>query len=208
MNDDDLMRRAWRSMPPCACEDICQRAYEQMNSKERRKTALMMLARRYRRFMTVEVIMMVYSVILFFNPAIMDLNPAWVRYAIPVIFFFLFIISFLLDWRLMTLVESIDVLRMPTSEVIARSLGCRRLHIRSIIVMFPMAIAVVLLLGWGMRDNVYMVAGIACGFVVGLCIGLLQLSRFLSDYRVLTAGNLPDNRGSLSAGREEERDGE
>lgn len=150
-----------------------------------RRTALENLARRYRRFSILGAVSAPLSLMwlrmpsdfaFYFNGY--NMNP-W----ITVFLILYFTVCSLIDYRFYIMISGIDPVSMPVAEVLRKTIRCRKLHLYSIMYVAPVAlffISGIIYLGHG---DSYFVAGVLCGAILGLAIGLRQLMLFLNDYR-------------------------
>lgn len=179
--DDDKMKAAWRNRNCDSSSGLINEA----NSKDimdfRRETSLERLANRYKRFFMLGFCMI-------------PLVPAWVLagvltgpYQIPMMIFGMlyFLLCGCMDVYLYNQVREINVFTMTTGEVIEKAAKCRKLHLRYIMILLPLAIFLIIGLALINIDNKTMVLGICFGCAVGLAIGIMQLSRFMDDYRAI-----------------------
>ncbi len=178
MNIED-MKLAWRDTT---------RSLEADNSADRMinefkngnpRTSLDRLRDRYRRFATAALCMMpVLSV--FMNRRIFpEEGGVWLSVAFAVYF----LIAAMMDWWLYKGVGSIDPLTMPVSEVISRAMYYRKKHLTFVVILIPMAIAIIIAMARILDSDPYLILGMAVGGAIGLAIGSLALKRFLDDYR-------------------------
>lgn len=148
----------------------------------KRTTALENLARRYKRFSRVALIMIAWS-FLIFN---MDYLYPSSRLPLAISFGVYFLICSSMDYWLYKGIRSIDVQEMAVAEVAAKALFYRKRHLQFIAILIPMAIALITYFVWISTDDPYMIAGIAAGGVIGLAIGTREFINFMADYRRLT----------------------
>lgn len=179
--DDLKMKAAWRNRNCDSSAELINEA----NSKDimdfRRETALDHLANRYKRFFTLAFCMV-------------PLVPCWVLadiltgpYKIPMIILgvFYFLLCGCMDVYLYNQVREINVFTMTTGEVIEKAARCRKLHLQCILVLLPLALLIVVGIALMNVDNKPVVIGVCCGCAAGLALGLMQLSKFMDDYRAI-----------------------
>lgn len=149
-----------------------------------RQTALENLARRYRRFsifgaicapLSLMWLRMPSDFIFYFNGY--NMNP-W----ITVLFILYFSVCSLIDYRFYVMISEIDPASMPVAEVLRRALRCRKMHLYSIMCIAPVALFFISSIIYFGHGDSYFIAGILCGAILGLAIGLRQLTLFLKDY--------------------------
>lgn len=149
----------------------------QMNS--RRETALEKLMREYKRFSWIALAMTFVSIGLY--------NLSWLempwKVVIPLLFISFFATSSTMDHWLANGIRSIDCSRMSVREVIDRSLFYRRRHHQFMMILIPYAAVVLGCFGWASRAEIYLLAGMGAGFLVGLAIGIRKYLDFMANYR-------------------------
>ncbi|MDD6228743.1 MAG: hypothetical protein PUA94_06955 [Bacteroidales bacterium] len=149
----------------------------QMNS--RRETALEKLMREYKRFSWIALAMTFVSIGLY--------NLSWLempwKVVIPLLFISFFATSSTMDHWLANGIRSIDCSRMSVREVIDRSLFYRRRHHQFMMILIPYAAVVLGCFGWASRAEIYLLAGMGAGFLVGLAIGIRKYLDFMVNYR-------------------------
>lgn len=146
----------------------------------RRTTALQRLADRYRRFSFLGLMFALLGLLTGLNPHVFD-----IEYRLVYIIWYcgLMLTCAVIDRYLYMKVSGIDVVTMPTMTVIKRAMECRKLHIRSICFLLPLAIGFIGFIAWIFSDEKYVIYGIVCGFIFGLVVGLFKLAEFMRDYR-------------------------
>ncbi|MDE6650117.1 MAG: hypothetical protein K2K45_09335 [Muribaculaceae bacterium] len=149
----------------------------------KRKTALQNLADRYKRFSVMGIVLIMLSMSYIFNPNIFpgDLRS---RIFLGVSFGLYALVASVMDRWLYHGIRGINVVTMPVTEVIRKALFYRKRHLQFIAVLLPVVLAIIGAMAWSM-DNIYFRLGILVGFVVGTCIGIIQLMDFLADYRAI-----------------------
>ncbi len=151
-----------------------------MTVNTRRTTALQRLADRYRRFSFMGLMLAFLGIVTGLNPHIID-----TEYRLVYIVWYsgLMLVCAVIDRYLYMKVSDINVVTMPTMTVIKRAMECRKLHLRSICFLLPLAIGFVSFIAWVFSDEKYALYGIVCGFTLGLVVGLFKLAEFMRDYR-------------------------
>lgn len=147
----------------------------------KRHTALERLERRYRFFMLLALACVPLSLSIFTLPE----YEGWSRWVLTSAMACYFLLCSGLDFRLLRQIRAIDVLTMPTMEVVERAVSCRRTHLRFVMILLPLALLLVGFMAWGARMDEGMLWGMASGAVAGLLIGAAQLRRFLRDYKAV-----------------------
>lgn len=155
-----------------------------MNDPEisRRLTSLDRLAKRYQRFSRIGLVMVIVSFSWVGNMAIL----AHYRLAVSIVFMAFFGVCSVFDHWLYGKIKEIDCYRMTVREVAMRAMMCRKRHLQFVMAGVPCAIAVVGFMVYAAGGDAYFLAGIVCGAIIGLCIGIRELMRFMADYRDLT----------------------
>lgn len=149
----------------------------------KRLTALQRLAQRYKRFTWVALIMFVYCFVFFSSHDF----PASMRGWLMGLFGIYFVIVYAMDSWLYAGISRIDCATMPVGEVSRLALYYRKRHLQFIIILIPMAVALIGLLACSLATNVYFIAGIVCGIIGGLAIAIHQFRNFMADYRDASA---------------------
>ena len=149
----------------------------------KRKTALQNLAERYKRFSIMGIVLIMLSASYCFNPNIFPGDFRW-RIFMGVAFGIYALIASLMDLWLYNGIQSIDVVKMPVTEVIRKALFYKKRHLQFIAVLLPIVLGIIGAIAWK-SDNIYFRLGILFGFIGGSAIGVFQLLNFLSDYRAI-----------------------
>lgn len=148
-------------------------------SADRRRTALDNLARRYRRFSILGLVMAVVSIFYIFGDILPGERERWVWLG----FIAYFAIVSVMDNWLYRGISSIDVAAMHVKEVTRLTLRYRRWHLIFIAILLPLAATLITLMLAAAGFELYFTFGAVAGLIVGLAIGLRQLLAFLSDYK-------------------------
>ncbi len=148
-------------------------------------TALENLVRKYRRFSIFGLVMMIISLQFLFNHSL--ILDSSMRPVITLAFMFYFGLCSSIDYWLSKGVSSINCYTMPVSEVAAKALYYRKIHHRSMMILIPLAIAVLGVMGYAMRSEEWLIIGMVCGVIVGAILGVRQYLEFMNLYRRLTA---------------------
>ena len=80
-------------------------------------------------------------------------------------------------------IRAINLTRMPVTEVLERTMRCRKLHLRWEIYVLPIVVLWVAATAYTMQADIYFVYGVITGGFIGLVMGIRVLLRFLNDYR-------------------------
>lgn len=72
---------------------------------------------------------------------------------------------------------------MAVGEVSRLATFYRKRHLQFMIILIPIAIALLGSFIYVMVDNIYFIYGVICGAVIGLAIGIFQFMEFMADYR-------------------------
>lgn len=175
--DFDILKNKW------------QKAASSMRVKDsgqwldsRKATSLDRLAARYRRFATLSFVVMVATA---FNLIPMrEVFPTWIILCLIGYFG----IASVMDYWLWKGIEGIDCTTMTVEDVLRRCLFYRKRHLQFIVVLLPMALGVLTAMFIQWKADIYMIGGMAAGFVVGAAIGVRKLIDFLNDYRNILSG--------------------
>lgn len=175
---DNEMRRAWNDTGS-RLKEIETPNRTPLDSG--RRTALANLAQRYLKFSRLSLIMTLCSPCYMLSSVFTD---DW-RYIVALCFCIYFAVAGVMDYWLYRGVSSIDVGSMTVSEVARKSIFYRRRHLQFIAVLIPMAVIAIGIMVYAFGFNRDIIAGMACGAIVGLAIGSRQLIAFMDDYRTL-----------------------
>lgn len=159
--------------------------YENIISGKVRFTALDKLRQRYRTFSIVSLIMIPALTLMAINGKMINIFAtdnfwfllAWLLY---------FTTAAVMDMWLYFGLGKINLHTMTVNEVSKLALFYRKRHLQFILILLPWALGVV---GWFIYLTVndrYMVLGIICGMLFGLCIGVRALMSFMKEYRQLS----------------------
>lgn len=148
----------------------------------KRLTALQSLARRYKRFSIIALAFIPCSVGMF-NLRFM---PEHARLILVIGYALFLSVSSVMDSWLSRGISSIDCSSMAVSEVAQKALFYRKRHLQFMMILIPMALALVGYIIFNSVDNVYLCAGLIVGVLFGAAIGLRGFFDFMADYRTLT----------------------
>lgn len=154
-------------------------SYTDPHFDDRRRTALDRLARRYRWFATMALLLSAYCPLTLCR----YIDDYTLRPVSMIAFAAYLLVCSAMDWYLYHAIRAIDVASMPVGEVLSRAMHCRKRHLQFVCVLVPCATALLGLVFYGMGTNPYILWGMITGALVGLAVGTIQLRRFLSDYR-------------------------
>lgn len=184
-SDSTQLGETWRSL-----EQRIE-ALEKGNSRtaagaavQRTRTALDRLAAKYRKFSILSLAMTFSCTALFMLSEIFTPQS---RLWITVVSICYFALASTMDYWLSKRIGEIDVLTLPVSEVVQRALTCRRRHHQFMMILIPLCAVVLGLFIWGAGGNIYLIAGMGAGAVIGLAIGLRQYFDFMAQYRILSS---------------------
>lgn len=145
----------------------------------RRITALEKLQRQYRKFSIIGFVMA-------------GISPLWLHSTIVIhdrriilvaVMACYFITAAIMDLILCRKIGEIDVLTMPVGKVASLARACRRFHHRCMAVLIPFAIIIVGTIIYALGANVYIIAGVSSGLIIGVGIGLNVYFRMMRSYR-------------------------
>lgn len=151
----------------------------------KRHTALQRLADRYKRFSIVGVLLSAYSICLMFN----HIFPEQSRLYIGILFLFGTSVSATVDYNLYKRVKRLNVAEMNTSEIIREIYSVRKIHLLYLFFGIPWAATTIGYIAYCCAENAYLMWGILCGTIIGLCIGIYNLLQFLHDFREISNEN-------------------
>lgn len=178
MSEEEL-RKEWRQSCDCQSSDTLTGSEAETITRSKRKTALTRLADRYARFSNLAFTFALFSPVWIANPEVGGKHKS----IIIICMMIYFIICGAIDRHICHKVRAINIFEMPTSEVIARAMKCRLLHLRSMAFIIPLAITLIVLFSWSNSWNPYINIGIISGALIGVAIGTIQFRRFMRDYR-------------------------
>lgn len=174
---EEEIKRNWnctRFRPPCD-----QLISDVMN--DRRQTALQNLARRYQRFSNIALVMIFWSLLIFYT----EVYPEPTRLYTSIALGSYFLIVSIMDYWLYRGVRSINLVEMDMRSVMVKAAFYRKRHLQFVAILLPLAIGLVIFIFWQFTGQQYMIAGIAFGLIIGLAIGSRQLMKFMADYRAI-----------------------
>lgn len=140
------------------------------------------LVAKYRNFIIVEAIMIIYVVLfIFFNPLVLE-KYRWITSIYWLVFFSG---EILVDLYLMNRVKQMDIYLSSVRNITRQAAENWKFHKIAIAVGFPVAIGAIVLFALAMDANEFVYFGMTVGFMVGLVIGICQLMKFKKYYRLL-----------------------
>lgn len=145
-------------------------------ASEGRKTALQRLGDKYSRFSTMSLILMLLGPNLMYQTG---LKSIWLVAG----YFILCAAGSITDRYLARAIRAIDTAAMPVAEVLRRTMKCRTIHMRYVVLAMPFAIFWCAAAAYVLQANIYTVWGIIVGGLTGLAIGINILAGFIRDYR-------------------------
>lgn len=147
----------------------------------KKKTALQNLASRYLRFCIFGICAAVIFGFAFSNPHF-EVESS---HRLPLVAFMtaFFILASVMDFWLYKGVSGIDCATMSVSEVLSKALFYRKRHLQFVAFLLPLAFGLVGYEFVIFSDNDAFVAGGIVGGIIGLGIGIIQLMKFMSDYK-------------------------
>ena len=148
----------------------------------KRLTALQSLARRYKRFSIIALAFIPCSV----GMLNLRLMPEHARVILVIGYALFFLISSVMDSWLSRGITSIDCSRMTVSEVAQKALFYRKRHLQFMIILIPIALALIGYIIFNSVENVYLCVGLIVGVLFGAALGLRGFFDFMADYRTLT----------------------
>lgn len=144
------------------------------------RTALQNLARRYKRFSIMALVMVAWCPLFGFSHPYIDHKPY-----LALGFAVFFVTCAAMDRWLYTGISSIDPATMTTSEVVRRSILYRKRHFEFQMILIPMAGALIGTLIYLFQENQEFIWGIVFGMLIGAGIGFFHFLRFMKDYRIV-----------------------
>lgn len=173
---DDNLRRAWRD------SSFCNIDAAELQRILKKNTALGNLARRYRTFSVISLVSICWVPFVLANEVLM---PSVWRLPLMILVGVYFLVASVMDYWLYKGVSEIDCSTMTVSEVEHKALFYRKRHLQFMIVLIPMAIALVGGMIWFSQQNEAYLHGVIFGVLVGLAVGIKQFIDFMSDYSTI-----------------------
>ena len=182
--DLDSLKSAWNDMDTRLgrLESITVEAGRNAVSG-RIRTAGGELARSYKRFMIVGLLMAVAFPMYLLCAELPSATSMADRVICAVTFALYFATAACMDAWLLQGVRSINPALMSVSEIIGKARKLKHMHHVFMCILLPFAIVCVVLMIYLLVDNIYMLAGIAVGGIVGLAVGLSLYFRMMREYR-------------------------
>lgn len=179
--DIEQMREAWVEMGKA----LGMSSIPDNNPKDfqKKKTSLDHLRERYRNFWIFSLIMAFAGFLIFSTGRfIMSNLNLWLGIAYAVYF----LTTSLMDYWLWKGLGTIDPLQMSVSEIAGKAMFYRKRHLQFMIILIPMAIALLCFTGYVFSSEMYFLNGMIAGAILGLILGTIQFRRFMSEYRKLS----------------------
>lgn len=145
-----------------------------------RKTTLQRLASRYRRTAILSLVCLSWIMPLYSR--LSEDNPGLSLFY-PLVMAAFFLIAAGMDYWLYRGVQGIDCASMTVETVLKKVYLYRKRHIQFIFILMPIALVVIYLMLAMFNFEKYTLLGAACGFMVGLAVGLKILFDFMRDYK-------------------------
>lgn len=140
------------------------------------------LVRKYRIFIFVSCIMIIYSFLfIFMNNEVVD------KYRLPATIYMIcfFILCAATDTYLLIKVKDMDIYGEKINEITRTAAINWKIHKIFTMVGLPLAIGAVILIALALNANTFTYLGMIVGGIVGFSIGLRQLLKFRNYYRLL-----------------------
>lgn len=147
-------------------------------SDDNRKTTLERLANSYQRFSRFGLIFMLIGPLILWNAGIRSL---WVLAGLIIMMG----AASVTDYYLTRSIRAINPSTMQVTEVLERTMRCRKIHLLWVAIALPVIIFWIAATAYMMRADIYFIYGVCFGGLVGLAIGIRVLIKFLADYREL-----------------------
>lgn len=177
-NDMEKMREAWRSMGECL--GMQPGGDSNPGNLNKKKTSLDQLCNRYRVFYRISLVMILVSSLVFTR-----IGNDWSFY-LALSYAVYFLTVFCMDNWLYNGIRAIDPVEMSISDVVSKALYYRKRHLQFMVVLIPMAICLIGFTVYVFSPDRYFINGMVAGAIVGVCIGIVQFRRFMSEYKKLT----------------------
>lgn len=178
--DIEQMRKAWSEMGKA----LGMQPIPKNNSIDlaNKKTTLDRLRDRYLTFWIISLIM-VFAGFILFSRGIFVTNHLnfWLGCAYSIYF----LTASCMDFWLWKGIGSIDPLSMNITEISHKSVYYRKKHLQFMVILIPMAIALLCFTGYVFSSEIYFLNGMITGVILGAIIGTIQFRRFMAEYRKL-----------------------
>lgn len=142
-------------------------------------TSLERLRNRYRRFAILGFTMLPLSFVFILKSIFPIEGGIWITLS----FIVYFLTCGFMDTWLYRGLDTIDCLHMSVSEVIEKARYYRKKHLQFVVILIPMAIALLCGLAYFTGWEEHILLGMIVGGSIGFAIGLQQLFAFLRDYK-------------------------
>lgn len=150
--------------------------------RRKKETALERLANKYKRFSRLGLMMVIMSCFYMLPNTVF---PERIRIFIAVFFALYFAVCSVMDYWLYKGVSSIDCFTMTVKEVAEKAMYYKRKHLQFIMILLPLAMIYIGLLVYASDGNIYFIAGIIFGAILGGAIGYRQYLDFMAQYKDL-----------------------
>ena len=105
--------------------------------------------------------------------------PAW----LVLCFEAYFLLASTMDYWLYRRIRDIDCSVMKVEEVLRLTMRYRKRHLQFMLILMPMAVALLIGMGIYLRSDRSVIYGMIAGALIGLAIGIRYLIEFMRDYR-------------------------
>lgn len=148
----------------------------------KKETSLQSLARRYKWFSNMTMFCIIWVPLMMLTNFIPQDKKLWIALSFGVYF----LICSVMDRWLYYGISGINLASMSVEEVARKAYFYRKRHLQFVMILLPMAIAVIGFFAYVVTDNdPAIMIGIIVGALFGLAIGARELMAFLRDYRTL-----------------------
>ncbi len=147
------------------------------------RTAKDDLARRYKRFMFVELVMSVVVLCQFGAMTHRGIGNEFWLICSTIAFPIFFLVAFVMDLHLYNALSRMDLSVMTVKEVVSEARTLKRRHHIFQAVLIPFVLICLGCMAMAFVNDDYVLAGMATGGAVGLAIGLKQYLDMMKDYR-------------------------
>ncbi|MDE6237791.1 MAG: hypothetical protein K2M45_07985 [Muribaculaceae bacterium] len=147
----------------------------------KKETALERLVCRYRRFSLLSLSCAFMSAAWLMNNSLFYSRE--LGHTIQIAMIVYFALCSILDFLLSRGVASINCYKMTVKEVIEKAVHYRKRHLQSMMFLFPFALIVIGMMVYSFQTDVWVLAGIFAGAVVGFFGGLIQFRKFMNEYK-------------------------
>lgn len=183
---DDELKNMWKDMNRRLERLETQIEDEgRLVSRKDMRTTQQTLAGRYKRFMVLGACMAIVFPLMILQPRFMDVKDMTWHIVAAILFFIYYVTASFFDGYLRDGVVSINLASTPTDIVAREMRRLKKIHHRSMMILFPMAVVVLGYFIYPFLHQEFVLLGVAVGGTVGLLLGLRVYFKMMAEYREL-----------------------